>query len=351
MNWKRITGLFRRAQPRPTRPRGTGQGQWETDSIHTASGSRKYKLWVPATYDPRCASPLVMMLHGCRQKPQDLAEISGMNAIADRNNFLVVYPEQPLRANLLRCWNWFDPKHQARGAGEPALLAAVIEKVSSHKRIDRARVYIAGISAGGAMAAVVGATYPDLIAAVGAVAGLEYKAASSLTEGLAAMKHGGPDPEQMGLLAYQTMTPGLSGRPKRMPVIVFQGDEDRYVNRINADQVISQWATTNQCLHGDSGRSGIFTDVQVTQGKVPGGRSFEKHAYHDRHGHLIMEKWMVAGMDHAWPGSPVAADYADPEGPNASEEMWRFFEETTRESSDQPASRKNLFDRLAGLFR
>jgi len=229
------------------------------------------------------------------------------------------------------------------------VLAAVIEQVTASYKVDADRLYVAGISAGGAMAVILGVTYPDLIAAVGVVAGLEYRAASGMSEGLAAMKRGGPDPERQGLAAFEAMSQGLGARPRhRAPVIVFQGDADRYVNPVNASQIISQWARTNQCLNGHS-KPGIVAQAP-TRGSVPGGRSFERYAYHDGAGHLLMEKWMVEGMCHAWPGSPVAADYADPKGPNASQEMWRFFCETAGDSVAESPDRATLWARLRHLL-
>jgi poly(hydroxyalkanoate) depolymerase family esterase len=352
MDWKRITRLFRRPQLQPALHRGAAEGKWESGSASFASASRKYKLWVPATCDPQAPSPLVMMLHGCTQKPEDLAETSGMNAVADNNNFLVAYPEQPVRANLLRCWNWFDPKHQSRGAGEPAVLAAVIEQIGSSHNVDASRVYVAGISAGAAMAVVLAATYPDLVTAVGVVAGLEFKAATSMVGGLAAMKKGGPDPEQQGLVAFQTMSDGLRDKPKgRMPVTVFQGTADPYLNPLNAGQVIMQWAKTNHCLEGNgAGRDAFDAGGELISGSVPGGYRFDKHTYKDGAGRLLMEKWMVEGMGHAWPGSPVTGDFADPKGPPASKEMWRFFCDTTSQSLAYPTARKALWDRLVHLL-
>jgi poly(hydroxyalkanoate) depolymerase family esterase len=347
MDWKRITHPFRHPQSQATQLEASGEGKWVNGSARSATDSRKYKLWVPASHDPALASPLLVMLHGCRQKPDDLARISGMNAVADRNNFLVVYAEQTTSANLLRCWNWFDSRHQSRGVGEPAVLAAVIEQVSASYKLDANRVYVAGISAGGAMAVILGVTYPDLISAVGVVAGMEYGAAAGMSEGLAAMRHGGPDPEQQGLAAFEAMSQGLSARPRhRVPVIVFQGDADPYVNPVNASQIISQWARTNQCLNGHSKERRALVE-ELTRGRVPGGRSFEKCAYKDSAGRLLMEKWMVEGMGHAWPGSPVADDYADPKGPNASAEMWRFFCET---SLAETMARTTLWDRLLHLL-
>ncbi|MGI8996812.1 MAG: extracellular catalytic domain type 1 short-chain-length polyhydroxyalkanoate depolymerase, partial [Pyrinomonadaceae bacterium] len=143
-------------------PNTAAAGEWVSGSASNASGARAYALWVPSGYqnrDKTNSQPLVMMLHGCMHKPQDLAAISGMNDVADKNNFLVVYPEQTKEANPLRCWNWFDTKHQARGAGEPSLLAAIVQQVDSTHDIDTRRVYVAGISAGAAMAVVMGATY------------------------------------------------------------------------------------------------------------------------------------------------------------------------------------------------
>ena len=346
MDWKQIARILGRRKGSSQR-RG---GKWVVGTASTTSGSRKYRLWVPRTHDRRKPSPLVMMLHGCGQNAKDLAKICGMNAIAERDNFLVVYPEQTTEANPLRCWNWFDPKHQAREAGEPSILAAIIEQAVSSHNIDPDRVYVAGISAGAAMAVVMGATYPDLFMAVGVVAGLEFAAATSAVAGLGAMTRGGPEPNHQGLLAFQAMSVGLREKPKRrMPVIVFQGDADRYLNPVNADQVLTQWARTNDYLDGDGdGRILLKQIGELTNGSVPGGYSFQKSTYEDRAGRVLMEKWLIEGLGHAWSGSPSAGRFADPKGPNASEEMWRFFCDTTLDSRDQPAPA--LRRALANLF-
>jgi poly(hydroxyalkanoate) depolymerase family esterase len=324
-------------------------GKWVIGSASSTSGSRKYRLWVPPTHDQREPSPLVMMLHGCGQNATDLAKICGMNAIAERNNFLVVYPEQTTEANPLGCWNWFDANHQAREAGEPAILAAVIEQVVSSHNIDRNRVYVAGLSAGAAMAVVLGATYPDLFMAIGAVAGLEFAAATTALAGVAAITMGGPEPNHQGLLAFQAMSVGLREKPKRrMPVIVFQGTADPYLNPVNADQVLAQWARTNDYLDGN-GKSVLDQAGEPANGSVPGGYSYQKCEYEDSAGRLLMEKWLIQDMGHAWPGSPAAGRFADPRGPNASEEMWRFFCATTLDSLDHPTSRPALRGALANL--
>ena len=321
-------------------------GEWASGSATSAAGTRNYKLWIPASYDKRKPAPLVMMLHGCMQTPDDLATVSGMNVVAEQNNFLVVYPEQTKEANPLRCWNWFDPKHQARAAGEPSLLAAVVQQVRLTHNLDAKRVYIAGISAGAAMAVVMGATYPDLVSGVGVMAGLAFKAGTSMETGMAAMKQGAPDAKLQGLLAFQSMQAAWSDSPAsgkhRMPVIVFHGDADPYLNPLNAEQVITQWAKTNDYLDDGKDNNSVKAEaVKTIEGSVPEGHSYTRSTYNDSARGLLLEKWIVKGLGHAWSGSPAAAPFADPKGPNASAEMWRFFgEATSRSGSSKPKTAK-----------
>ena len=317
-------------------PNTVNAGKWVTGNASNSSGSRNYALWVPAGYDKRKATPLVMMLHGCMQTPQDLAAISGMNSVADKSNFLVVYPEQTKEANPLRCWNWFDTIHQQRGSGEPSLLSAIVQHVGSTHNVDSKRVYVAGISAGAAMAVVLAATYPDLFSGVGVMAGLAFKSATTLESGLAAMKQGGPDPWQLGLLAFEAMASNRGGKViQHMPVIVFHGDADPYLSLVNADQVIAQWAKTNDYLDDGKDNGSVKSEpARTIEGSVPAGHSYIRYVYGDRSGQLLLEKWIVKGLGHAWSGSPTALPFADPKGPNASEEMWRFFGEANSSSKE-----------------
>lgn len=311
-------------------------GSWVSGTVKNSIGSRDYKLWVSTGYAKEKPSPLVLMLHGCMQKPEDLATASGMNELADEKNFLVVYPQQVATANPLSCWNWFDVKHQSRDEGEPSLIAAVIQDVRSTYNVDAKRVFVVGISAGGAMAVVMAANYPDVFAGLGVIAGEEFKAATTVEGGLASMKTGGPDPNQQGLLAYQAMQKNLAGK-KRMPLIAFHGTKDPYLNPLNTDQLIIQWAQTNDYL--DDGKDNESVSVQSpveTKGAVPNGYSFTKGQYKDSTSRLLMEKWMVDGLGHAWPGSPNASQFADPKGPKASAEIWRFFSETNTDSPTAP---------------
>lgn len=300
--------------------------RWITGSAHAEGGSRHYKLWVPATLDKAAAAPLLLFLHGCTHGPDEMAEISGMNAVAEANRFLVAYPEQTRFANLLKCWNWFNPKHQSRNNGEPSILAAIVAQVCIDQKVDPDRIFVAGVSAGGAMAVIAAATYPDLFGGIAVVAGGEFKAATGVTEALSVLKHGGPDPARQGQAAFEAMRDGLARRnPRRMPVIVFHGTEDDKVNPIHADQVIAQWSKTNACLAAHHGENGFSLSDKIVDGRVPQGHSYQQHVYTDQAGRLLMEKWIVEGLGHAWPGSPHAGAYADPKGPNASAEIWRFF--------------------------
>jgi len=299
---------------------------WIAGSAQAAGGSRNYKLWAPGTLEDGKAAPLLMLLHGCTHAAEDMAEISGMNEVAEENGFLVVYPEQSFFANMMKCWNWFDPKHQSRDGGEPSILAAIVQQVCSSHPVDSDRVYVAGVSAGGAMAVILGATYPDLFAGIAVSAGGEFKSATGVASGLAVMKHGGPDPAEQGRVAFEAMKPGLSRKPRRrMPVIVFHGSADDRVHPVNAQQIIAQWSTTNSCLAAAHDESGFALSEKVVVDQVPGGRAYEKHIYTDQGGRPLMESWLVHGMGHAWSGSPKAHKYGDAKGPNASAEIWRFL--------------------------
>ncbi len=304
------------------------QAGWTAGMVGAAGGSRNFKLWIPTTLESGRPWPLLMLLHGCGHGAEHMAEISGMNDVAEANGFLVVYPEQSRRANLLKCWNWFRPEHQERGAGEPSILAAVVGEIRSTYSIDPDRVYVAGVSAGAAMAAILAATYPDLFAALAVFAGAEFRAASSTSEGFAVMKRGGPDPTRQGQLAFEAMRSGLpETKRRRMPVIVFHGTADDQVSPVNADQVIAQWSKTNACLAEENAETGFSVTERVINGEAPGGYAFQRHVYEEHGSRLLMEKWLVQGLSHAWSGSPKPSKYGDPKGPNASAEIWRFFRE------------------------
>lgn len=283
---------------------------------------RTYKLYVPSSYQGGAALPLVVMLHGCTQDPDQFAAGTQMNALAETEKFFVLYPEQPSSANSNKCWNWFDTAHQSRVSGEPALIAGMVNQIKSSYSIDADQVFVGGLSAGAAMSVIMGATYPDIFAAISVGAGLEYKAATSVTGAYTAMSSGGPNPIQQGDLAYSAM-----GEHKRVvPVILFHGTADYTVAPINAHQILSQWAQTNDRASDGLDNNNIDdTADQTLPGTVSGGRSYTHYIYKDTAGKTVMEKYMIEGMGHAWSGGSTSGSYTDPKGPNATKLSWNFF--------------------------
>jgi poly(hydroxyalkanoate) depolymerase family esterase len=262
-------------------------------------GARDYKLFVPAAgHDtPR---PLVLMLHGCTQDPDDFARGTGMNELASRHGVLVLYPAQAQRANPQRCWNWFKHNHQGRERGEPALLAALVAEVAAKHDVDPRRIYVAGLSAGGAMAAILGDGFPEVFAAVGVHSGLPRGAAKDVHSALAAMSGAAIEPP---------VAPRAN--PQSPPTIVFHGDADGTVHPSNGERVIAAGAPGNP---SDS-----------HPGCTGAGRAFTRHLHRDHDGNVRAEHWVIHGAGHAWSGGRVEGSHTDPLGPDASAEMLRFF--------------------------
>jgi poly(hydroxyalkanoate) depolymerase family esterase len=282
---------------------------------HTHGGmTRDYKLYMPPGAAGR-ARPLVVMLHGCTQDPDDFAAGTGMNERAREQGFFVLYPAQSRKANAQGCWNWFKHTHQQRHRGEPALIASMTQAVTARHGIDPRRVYVAGLSAGGAMAAVVAACWPELYAAVGVHSGLAPGAAASLPEALSAMRGGIP----AGTPGMPVCAPGPQpSAPRRIevPTIVFHGDRDATVHPDNGRRVVAA-ATRGGSSRTDQGRAGT-------------GRSWTRHVHAADPGAPEVEHWVVHGAGHAWSGGQRAGSYTDPAGPDATGEMLRFFFERGR---------------------
>jgi poly(hydroxyalkanoate) depolymerase family esterase len=296
---------------RPHRPASPAvkppPGRFDAFSCTNAAGTRAYRLYVPTGGTDRVL-PLIVMLHGGTQDAAAFAAATGMNDLAEREKFLVAYPEQPPSANAGRYWNWFAPGHQRRGAGEPSLIAAITSQITDRYRADAARVYVAGFSAGGAMAAVMAAVYPDLYAAVGVHSGLAYAAAGDLASAFAAMRQGPSRP---------TRPPA---RP--LPLIVFHGAQDKTVAPANAAVLIEHAlaaASPDQ-------RPGTVRTA-VTRGRVPGGHAYTRTCYHDAAGASLAERWTIHQGGHAWSGGIPHESYTNPHGPDATAEFIRFFNE------------------------
>jgi poly(hydroxyalkanoate) depolymerase family esterase len=270
-------------------------GQFITGSHTEAAGSREYKLFVPPDWHGK-SLPLVVMLHGCTQDPDDFAAGTRMNEEALERGFFVLYPAQAQAANPSRCWNWFKHNHQRRDKGEPAVLAGMTREVMKRYDIDPGRVYVAGLSAGGAMAAILGNAYPDLFAALGVHSGLPIGSATDVPSAFAAMKNG-------------ATTGASSGQAP--PTIVFHGDQDKTVHPANGQQVAA-------------GGVGLGPP-EVQRGCADGGREYTRRIYRNADGRVAAEHWTVHGGGHAWSGGSARGSYTDARGPDATEEMLRFF--------------------------
>lgn len=298
----------------PTRGAKLG-AQFITGSYTNQAGTRAYKLYIPSAYAGE-ALPLVVMLHGCRQNPDDFAAGTAMNDIAERYPCFVVYPAQAPTANQSNCWNWFKATDQKRDRGEPSLIAGITRQIIGTYRVDTQQVFAAGLSAGGAMAAVMGATYPDLYAAIGVHSGLPYAAAHDLPSAFTAMSQGG------GAASRRRLSGSHGGGPRTgsVPTIVFHGDHDTKVHPRNGEQLVAQWTST----YGDGA---INLRVSIQHGQVRGGHAYTREVYQDASGRGVLEHWRIHGAGHAWSGGSRSGSYTDPRGPAATDEIIRFFRE------------------------
>ena len=287
-------GLNAQRPAAPPLPKGA---RFEERAFSNDAGTRAYKVYVPSGYIGQ-PLPVVVMLHGCTQNPDDFAAGTRMNEIAEEQTFVVAYPQQPRSANMQMCWNWFKPEDQQRGAGEPSLIAGVARQVVEEFSADPSRVYVAGLSAGGAAAAIMASTYPDVFAAVGVHSGLACGAARDMPSAFAAMAGNGA-------------VPAAGGRP--VPTIVFHGDADKTVNPVNGDHVAAQ------------AKGGRALSSKVTEGESRDGLRFTRTVYADATGAALLEQWALHGAGHAWSGGSASGSYTDPRGPDASREMIRFF--------------------------
>lgn len=276
----------------------------------SSQGTHDYRLYIPSTYEQALKKdarlPLVVMLHGCTQSPEDFAVGTRMNELAEEHQCLIVYPSQPTSANMNRCWNWFKPTDQQQGQGEPAWLAALTQTIIKDYAVDSSRVYIAGLSAGAAMAVIMAETYPNLYAAVGVHSGLAYRSASDLPSAMMAMRQGG------------LATPKSIGNHNFVPIIVFHGDQDHTVSIRNGGQIVEEAKERLQAQK---------TDLNIQQHKQCSEQNCRSTQLQicDTSGVSQLEYWKIHGAGHSWAGGSSAGSYTDPKGPDASKEMLRFF--------------------------
>ena len=313
-----VATVLPRAQPgleqplAPITPARGHPGAFACRSFTGHAGTRAYKLYIPSSYhlESETRLPLVVMLHGCTQSADDFAAGTGMNALAEQHGFLVAYPEQAGDANPSRCWNWFRPGDQQRDAGEPSLIAGLTREITVAYRVDPRRIYVAGLSAGAAMAVVLGATYPELYAAIGAHSGLPYGSAHDIPSALGAMKSGGArDSAGYPRNHAHEMEP--------VPTIVFHGDSDGTVTSRNSRAIV------DQAVGAYRGRANL---IPSSQDGVTAGRRYVRTIYAEGDpSKPSVEHWTIRGGGHAWSGGSPAGSYTDAQGPDASVEMIRFF--------------------------
>ena len=288
---------------------------------------RHYYLYLPGRYAVTKSWPLLVMLHGCKQDPVTFSSGTRMNQLADQQGFLVLYPEQKRLANVFRCWNWFDSA-VLRADGEAALIAGMVREVTATYGVDPTRVYIAGLSAGGAMTSVMASCYGNLFAACAVHSGLMYGAAESVSEATKAMKDGSrASPENTARQAMAQKDFAF------VPALVIHGNKDGTVNPVNADQVVEQFMAMATLSGGDNAELTQFTSSEHGGERYP----YEIREYR-RGDNLLLKKVSVEGLDHAWSGGNGEHAFNDPNGPDASRMIWEFFTDFQRSGQEAAAA-------------
>jgi len=324
---------------------------WEGPFLFvTESGKRPYYVYTPVGYKVGMTAPLLVMLHGCSQTSRGSAVGTQWNDLAEERNFIVVYPQQTLQVpenaiigtaermtedlldqcwndgNIDHCWNWFLPEHQARDTGEPAIIAGITRAVMADTAkwtIDPDRVYVAGMSAGGGMAVVLGATYPELFSGAAVHSGLEYKAATDPSSAISVLVHGGPDPLVQGQQAFHAM----GEHARLLPIIVIHGSDDQRVIPGNGELVVRQWLETNRLATGNAFHAEFAKPaIDMRFGEpVPGGHPYRVRRWTDNQEKVVQEYWTVDGLAHAWSGGYWLGSFTDPRGPSATRAMYAFL--------------------------
>jgi poly(hydroxyalkanoate) depolymerase family esterase len=291
----------------PARRRGVGV--WHREVRFGASGLRAFDVYVPAGPRRRAGAPVVVLLHGCLQTPDGFVAATRFASAADRHGFLLVVPHQRAHHHPRRCWRWYEPAHQHRGAGEPAVLAGIAAQVCAERerwRADPRRVYVAGLSAGGAMALTLAATYPDVFAAAGVHSAPAWRSSTGAARAFAAMAGRTPVP------------PPEPGAPAIAPTVVVQGTADDVVAAANGERVVDQWLA-HRAAAGPVGRTRSRTGASTD------GRAYRVQRWYTARGHKVLELWLVDGLGHAWSGGRAGEAFSDAAGPRATTLMWRFF--------------------------
>lgn len=287
-------------------------GRVVTGRYEGPAGARAWRLYVPSAHGDGTARPLLVLLHGCTQDAADLARGTRMDAVAEEQGFLVLYPEQAVADHPRRCWNWYEPAHQGAAAGEPALLAAMAASVAAQYGADRGRVHVAGISAGGAMALLVAAAHPAQFASAASASGVAWRAATSVGAALGVMQRGGGATVPDGAALAAAMGPAA----RAVPLLVIHGDRDAIVAPANADEAVRQWVSLHDHLAGRAGHAPLVEGP--VERHTAGGYAVRETAWRDARGVTQVRAVRVAELGHAWAGGSPDGTFTDASGPDAS---------------------------------
>lgn len=297
-----LPGVSTGAKRAAVSPRIPDGAQYLTRRHRSVAGSRGYKIYLPAS-EPKRPRGLILMLHGCSQTADDFAVGTHINTLAEKHGLAIAYPEQTKMNNLKLCWNWFKPGNQQRGLGEPAILATLTQKLMKEFGLERDAVFVAGLSAGGAMAAILADVYPEIYSAAGIHSGLTRGSAHSVLTAMAAMRKGGVSEGIVSTIAEDSL-------PVRR--IIFQGDSDSTVHPSNAAMIVAA-AVGSDAVPSRIGKRTVRE------------RGYARSDYSGSDGAILLEFWMIEGSGHAWSGGRAAGSYTDRKGPDASVQMIRFF--------------------------
>ncbi len=299
-------------------------GKWVYGNYTSIWGTRNYQTWIPSGYDPTQPSAMVVALHGCAQNPSQYAGLSRFNELAERENVIVLYPNQATYANPTQCWNWMLSRNQSRDTGEVSIIMGMVKRIKSQYTVDHSRVYVHGVSGGAAMTSVLLSCHPDTFSAGASIAGSMYKSATTISGGAYVLLNGSIySPEKRGYSAW-----ACAGKPQglRPRVLVMHGSDDILVHPKNAGQTIRQFIQLNDYTDDGIDNNSVSTNNKITtSGVSDGGMSYVIENYYDG-SDIIAQSYTLLGMSHAYPGGDNRYLFAAPSGPDATEIMWEFFD-------------------------